>query len=277
MNPREVYKTRKSISKNSRLRSILGVLLVLAVLLIGFGVLRLSSLKPANGQKVEVNVETGDRPLKSNTTLYINADDGLSLRKDHNSSSERLTIIPNKTKLESTEELEGWYKVTYNGTEGWVSKEYTTLTAPPEDPTKDWSYYADATNGFKIKYPSGWKYQNYGSNESMSAISVVAFSNQELPTSLPEGSDFLAPVSLTVSSLTVSEVSDTLGKITGVVKENVTVGGLTGIKYTYISVLSNTQMTTVVFSIKDKEVIFSEPGGYAEDLQKMINTLTLGA
>ncbi len=274
---RKMYKARKPISSNNRLKSILGVVLVLAILLICFGALKLSSLKPANGQKVEVNIETGDRPLKTNTILYINAENGLSLRKDHSSDSERLTIIPNKTRVESTEELDGWYKITYNGTEGWISKEYTTLTAPPEDPTKEWSYYLDTNNGFKIKYPKGWKYQNYGSNNNTKAISLIAFSNQDLPSTLPEGSDFLAPVTLTVSSSTFEEINTALSSIDGATKEDLNVGSIAGKKYTYISVISNTQMTTIVFDINGKTVVLSEPGGYLEDLQKMVSTLTLGA
>jgi hypothetical protein len=275
---RKHFKVKKSPLADKRVKVVIGVVLVIALFVIAYGVFRFQSLKPANGQKVEVSVETGDRPLKVSTVVYINAEKGLSLRKDKDTASERLAVIPDKTKFETTEELDGWYKVAYNGMEGWISKEYTTTTVPAEDPAKDWSYYTDTTNGFKIKYPTGWKYQNYGSIEANKTLSMIAFSNQNLPATLPQGSEFIAPITLTVSGLTIEETNSSFSTISGVTKENVSVGGaISGTKYTYISATSNTQMTTIVFSLNGKVIILGEGGGYCDDLLKMTTTLSVGA
>jgi uncharacterized protein YgiM (DUF1202 family) len=261
--------------QGKRRKVIVSTVLGLALFFIIFGVYKLNSYKMASGKKEAVKVETGDRPLKKTTAIFISADGGLSLRKDRDSKSPRIALIPNKTQLEATEELDGWYKVTYNGKTGWIAKQYTTTQAPAEDPTKTWSVYTSPSQGYKIKYPLGWKLQNYGANAASKSLSLVAFSNQELPTTIPQGSEFIAPVTIQVSSKTIEEANQGYATISGVTSEKLTIAGAAATKYTYTSISSNTQMIAIVFSLGGRTFVLAEGGGYGEDLIKMANTFSL--
>jgi|GEM_PF-928673 len=274
------YKRKKSFNLSNfskRKKIIISILIVIALFFVIYTIYKVNSYKPDSGKKEAVKIETGDRPLKKTTTIFINADGGLNLRQDRNTKSAKLVLIPNGTKLEATEELDGWYKVSYDGKEGWISKEYTTIQAPPADPATGWSLYTNTNQGYKIKYPPGWKYQDYGGNEATKSLAMTAFSIQELPTTLPQGSEFIAPVIIQVSGRSIDEVTKEYTSIGGVVGEGMTVAGIPATKYTYTSVMSNTQTTGIVFSANGKTFILSEGGGYAEDLLKMANTFTLGA
>jgi hypothetical protein len=259
----------------SRRRQFITVALVAASLvLVVYSISRFTAMKPADGKKVEAVVATGDRPVAKNLEVYVNADGGLSLRESKDSVSKRLALIPNGTKLLVTQELEGWYKVSYESKEGWVSKEYTTTSVPAEDPTKDWQTFSGA--GYKIKYQAGWSVQDYGKNDTTGMTSVVAFSNQSLPATIPAGSDFIAPVVVNLTAKTADETNKTYAAMSGVVVETITVAGKVATKYTFTSPSSNTQVTTIVLAGTSGTLIFSEAGGYIDDLLKMLNTLTIG-
>lgn len=272
---RKMYKFKKSPLANKRNRAILIAVALVSVALIIFSVYSLTKNKPADGSKAEIKLETGDRPIKKDLEIYVNADGGLSLRTDRNASSSRLELIPNGTKLTATQELDGWYQVSYNGKTGWISKQYTTTVVPAADPTKDWATFTSPT-GYKVKYQVGWKAQDYGANEAQKASSLVAFSNLDLPATIPTGSEFIAPVTFAVSTKTLDEANKAYSTIAGVKLEALTVGGQVANKYTYTSATSNTQMTAIVFTAGGKVFVLSEGGGYADDLLKMSATFTIG-
>lgn len=271
---RNLYRMKKSPLANKRRKFIIGAIIALCVILVIFTVIRINSFKKNNAKKSSVTVATGDQPVTKDLEVYINADGGLSLRKDRSSSSERLALIPNGTKLKVTQELEGWYKVNYENKNGWISKEYTTTTAPIVDATKDWKTFSGS--GYKIKYQIGWSVQDYGRNDTAGMTSVVAFSNQTLPATIPSGSDFIAPVVVNVSSKTVDSMNQTYAAMSGVTVEDLSVAGQTAKKYTYMSPTSNTQVTAVIMAINGKALVLTEAGGYYDDLLKMLNTLTIG-
>ena len=269
---------KSSLPKKSgyKKRLLLSIVIIFSITSIAYGFYTFQKMKLADSSTAESNVQTGDRPLAQSQVVYVTgADGGLSLRKEADKSSQRLAYVPNKTKLETQEELNGWYKVTYNGKIGWISKEYTTTQAPPEDPQKSWSYCV-TKYGYKIKYPLGWKYQDYGAFPVAQTVGLVAFSSQELPKTIPAGSDFIAPITVEVTSRSLSEANKSFSSISGVVVEPVTINGIAATKYTYTSVLSNTQMTGLVLSSKGKTMVLNEGGGYSEDLLKMANTISIG-
>jgi hypothetical protein len=272
---RKMYRFKKSPLKNKRNRAILAAVAIASVALIAFSVYYMTKDKPVDGKKQEIKLETGDRPIKKDLEVYVNADGGLSLRSERDTNSQRLELIPNGTKLTANEELEGWYKVTYNGKTGWISKQYTTTAVPPEDPTKDWAIFT-STSGYKVKYQPGWKAQDYGANEAQGASSLVAFSNQDLPVTIPTGSEFIAPVTFAVSTKTIDLANAFYSGIAGVKVETLSIAGQTANKYTYTSVTSNTQMTAIVFAGAGKVFVLSEGGGYVDDLLKMAATFTIG-
>lgn len=273
---RKMYRLRKkSPLASKRNRAILIAAAVLSVFLIGIGIMTLFKKTPTDAGKAEIKIETGDRPIKKEVLVYVNADGGLSLRADRNQTATRLELIPNGTKLTVTEELDGWYQVSYNNKTGWISKQYTTTAAPAEDPTKGWATFTSAA-GYKIKYQTGWKAQDYGANATLVASSLAAFSNQDLPTTIPAGSEFIAPVTVAVSTKTLDEAQKGYATIAGVQAEAISIAGIAGTKYTYTAASSNTQMTAIVFTASSKVFILSEGGGYADDLLKMAVTFTIG-
>jgi hypothetical protein len=271
---RNLYKPKKSPLNAKRKKTILSVVLVLALFSVAYGVYSFAGI--AKPKKEELKIETGDRPLKQNIVIYINADKGLSLRKERDPKAERLAVIPNKTKLEATEELDGWYKVSYEGKEGWIAKEYTTLDAPAEDLSKDWSVYK-SPSGYSIKYPVGWKYQDYGADANVKTVSLTGFGNSDLPPTLPQGGEFVAPIIIKVSGMTLEEVKKQYSSISGVVTEATTFGNLAATKYTYTAASTGTQVTSIVVDSGGKVFVFSESGGYLDDLLNMGKTFTIGA
>ena len=271
---KNLYRMKKRPLTDKRKKAVFAAVLAGSLFFVGAGAYLLNKTKPASGQKDTIVLETGDRPLKKELTIYVNADGGLSLRGDHDSTAARLELIPDKTSLAVTEELDGWYQVTYNGKTGWVSKQYTTAVAPAADPTKDWATFAG--QGYKIKYQAGWKAQDYGANSALSASSLVAFSNQDLPAALPAGSEFIAPVTVAVSTKAIAEAESAYATIAGAQTEPVTIAASTGKKFTYTATGSNTQVTVIVLAAGGKVFVFSEGGGYADDLLKMSATFTIG-
>lgn len=58
---------------------------------------------------------------------YVKTTATLRLRVEPNTSCTTLERIPEGTKIEVLEELDLWYKVIYNGKEGYVSKTYVVV------------------------------------------------------------------------------------------------------------------------------------------------------
>jgi hypothetical protein len=273
---KNIYKRKKSLKPINRKKNIvLSVILGLALLSIGYGIYKIESLKPPGDKKVTIKMQTGNQPLNQTTTIYINASGGLSLRKSPSSTSARLVVIPNDTKLTAASTLDGWYQVTYDGQTGWVSAEYTTTQAPTvaTDPTAGWSTFSGAD--YSVKYPLGWDYQNYGASQANNATSLVAFSDQTLPTTVPTGSQLIAPVTIEVSSEPVSTANSTYSTINGVVATSLTIAGVQATEYSYTSPSSDTQVTSIVFSAGGNTFIMNESGGYSTNLLQMASTLTL--
>ena len=269
-----MYKMKRRPLADKRKKAILASIIAVSILLIGLGYYMLNKTAPSDGKKASIVLQTGDRPLTQDVTVYVSADGGLSLRSDHDSNSSRLELIPDKTSLTVTEELDGWYQVSYNNKTGWISKQYTTTVAQAADPTSGWAVFTGS--GYKIKYETGWMAQDYGANPTLSDVSLVAFSNQDLPTTLPVGSEFIAPVTVSISTKSLADAQSAYSSIAGVQTEAITIAGQAGQKYTYTSASSNTQMTAIVLAAGGKVFVFAEGGGYADDLLKMTATFTIG-
>ena len=59
--------------------------------------------------------------------IYVETTTQVRLRKEPNTNCATLDRINGGTKLEVLETLDGWYKVNYNGQEGYVSASYTEI------------------------------------------------------------------------------------------------------------------------------------------------------
>ncbi len=272
---KRLYSHKRSVTDSQKKSMAIVGLVLFCLAIVFYSIYFFASQGTTSGKKVSAEVKTGDQPLEKKLTVYINADGGLSLRGDRKTTSPRLALIPNGTKLTAELEVDGWYKVSYEGKTGWISKNYTTTVAPPEDPAKDWQTYA-STAGYKVKYAPGWKVQDYGKNDALAASSIVAFSTQVLPTTIPAGTDFVAPIVFTVSTKTMDETVKTYSSMPSTSLEAITVAGKPAQKFTYTTPSTNTQVTAVVMINGSQVMIFSEAGGYSEDLIKMLNTITIG-
>lgn len=135
------------------------LLTVLATLLIAAGAyVAWQSYKADKTLKSEEKIEN---PVNTNTVtttttatekfVYINAPEGLNLRKEANATSEVLAIVPNGTKLAPLETSGDWYKTTFNNKTGWIAKLYTSDTDP--------LVYKNTTYGFQITFPATWNYK----------------------------------------------------------------------------------------------------------------------
>ena len=79
----------------------------------------------AAAEKETTEAETTTAAGQEEKTGVVSADgDGLSLRSGPGSDNDILDLIPDGTTLVILEEQDGWGRVEYDGTEGWVSLDY---------------------------------------------------------------------------------------------------------------------------------------------------------
>lgn len=92
--------------------------------------------------------KTDDTAVLSDKSVYVNATDGLRLRKEPNPNAEILDTMPFGTKLTPLETSGDWIKVEYNGKTGWCMSTYTSAVNP--------LIYKNTDYGFEITFPSTW-------------------------------------------------------------------------------------------------------------------------
>lgn len=252
-------------------KKILFVLGFIFVLIVLYGIYNLKKVVPDNQEKIPLKVQTGDQPMAKKISVIINTGGGpLNIRKDHDSNSEKVGQIPDKTKVEVQEEIDGWYKINYNGTEGWISKKYTiTEDSAQKTQQTDTNTQNFQGSGYTFKYQKDWNIQNYS---GLDGSVWVALSNNQLPGEAPKGSYFI-PLELKVYS---SEKKPAGGFRTDATakKEPVNVGGVGGTRYTYINSDTSTEINVVEFERAGTVYDFYENGGYLEDLNKVLSTFT---
>ena len=83
-------------------------------------------------EDIEVDPSVEDTQIPDDSVVYAVPTTEIRLRQEPNTDCETLAKIPAGTKLLLIEELEGWYKVSYEGMEGYISADYATLEAGEE-------------------------------------------------------------------------------------------------------------------------------------------------
>ena len=191
----------------------------------------------------------------------------LNIRANHDEKSEKIGEVPDKTSVEVEEEIDGWYKISYEGKNGWISKKYTTLNSDTEDRAEGSNGQVFQGSGYSFTYPKDWNIQNYS---GLDGSVWVALSSNALPAEAPEGSYFI-PLELKVYSPdkkpTGNFRTDAKTK-----KEAVTVNGINATKYTYLDSDTSTEINVVEFERNGTVYSFYDNGGYWEDLNKMLTT-----
>lgn len=75
----------------------------------------------------ESDAGIGSENVPEVTVVYVETIAEVRLREATNTDSTILARIPIGTQLELIEEIDGWYKVSYQGQEGYVSAEFATV------------------------------------------------------------------------------------------------------------------------------------------------------
>lgn len=87
-----------------------------------------------------VDTEGEDSQMMEIPVSYVVPTTEVRLREEPNTSCETLAKIPAGTKLTLLEELDGWYKVSYEEMEGYISADYATIETEGESTSVDSSY-----------------------------------------------------------------------------------------------------------------------------------------
>ena len=103
----------------------------------------------------------------------------LRLRSEASTASATLAYVPNRTQVEVLEMLDGWYKVDYAGTVGYMSSSYLSLNpdtpAPEAAPTPDEAGDVDGEEGtyVRVAIRSGWLNVRSGPGTTHSRVGTM--------------------------------------------------------------------------------------------------------
>lgn len=86
-----------------------------------------SQIPESEEQSSEPGPDENDDTIYIPDKVYVETTTQVRLRKEPNTSCATLDRINGGTKLEVLETLDGWYKVVYDGQEGYVSATYTKI------------------------------------------------------------------------------------------------------------------------------------------------------
>lgn len=93
-----------------------------------------------NNQENQPEQVTSDTSMQAekvetqiNETGYISSNASANLRVAPSTTSESRAKLPKNTKLTVISEEDGWYRVNYNGTQGYISKSLVTIGNPEEE------------------------------------------------------------------------------------------------------------------------------------------------
>lgn len=71
--------------------------------------------------EIVTEIETEEVVYYAKTTAYVR------MRKEPNTNCDVLASVPAGTKTDMLEETDGWYKVSYNGLEGYIRADYVEI------------------------------------------------------------------------------------------------------------------------------------------------------
>ncbi len=150
-------------------RIIFAVLCILIGILVGSGISALKKYAGNNDDtqrpstQIQTEVDTQDtqeppvEPEIDNSEIidvpvvsYAVPTTEIRLRVEPNTNCETLAKIPAGTKLTLIEELDGWYKVSYEGMEGYISADYATIETEGESTSVDSSYVVMLDPGHQL-------------------------------------------------------------------------------------------------------------------------------
>lgn len=84
--------------------------------------------------EVEIETETEVEEVVEEVVVYAKTTAQVRLRKEPNTNCEVVTSVPSGTKTLMLEEADGWYKVSYNGQEGYIRADYVEIVEETVSP-----------------------------------------------------------------------------------------------------------------------------------------------
>lgn len=123
-------------------RVIFGVLCIVISVAIGLGVSTLSKVlkdgsaketQPQSSEEYEIPEIIDTEEIESETepvevvVIYAKTKSKVNMRVEPNTNCTVLASVPAGTKTQLIEEVDGWYKVIYNDTEGYIRGDYIEL------------------------------------------------------------------------------------------------------------------------------------------------------
>lgn len=84
--------------------------------------------------EVEIETETEVEVEVEEVVVYAKTTAQVRLRKEPNTNCEVVTSVPSGTKTLMLEEADGWYKVSYNGQEGYIRADYVEIVEETVSP-----------------------------------------------------------------------------------------------------------------------------------------------
>ncbi|RJO62074.1 hypothetical protein C4544_01070 [candidate division WS5 bacterium] len=141
-------KEKKGFPTKKALIALAVILALLAGAFGGYLYFKSTNTQKEETKKEEPKTEEPKEETPTGKTVYVTSEGGLNMRKEPDSTSEVIAVIPNGTKLDVLKEQGEWYKVKYEGKEGWIWKGYTSEESP--------LVYKNEEYGFQLTFPSNW-------------------------------------------------------------------------------------------------------------------------
>ncbi len=135
--------------------------------------------KPAPNTQIQTEVETesSQEPTIDSTQsvepliYYVVPTTEVRLRQEPNTECEILAKVPAGTKVTLIEELEGWYKVSYEGMEGYISADYATIETEGGTISNGSSYLVMLDPGHQLNSDSNTEPNGPDSSEMKARVS----------------------------------------------------------------------------------------------------------
>jgi hypothetical protein len=268
--PSGKFKLPASLRKHKK-KIIIGAV-ILSILLGIYGIFNLIRLAPKAEDKQDVVYETGDQPLPQKIMIYIDAEGGLNMREEPNTTSKILKTIPNGTKLEATLVQGDWYQVVYDGKTGWVNKKYVkTYTGSEPVTAETLQPYQNTAFGYSLSFPKDWVKVDYGASQTAGLVSYVGFGAQLADEINP---NVLPPLAVKITQDAVATVDASYKAKSSVTAAEATVSGVKGTMYVFTA-SSGVQMTAYVVVGNGFTYILEESGGYSDELNSLVSSFKI--
>lgn len=117
--------------------------------------------------------DTGESETEE-TVSYAVATADIRLRQEPNTNCTVLAGIPSGTKMLLLEELDGWYKVSHEGQEGYISADYATIETEQKTSSVDTSYVVMLDPGHQLSGDSNTEPNGPDSTEMKARVTSGA-------------------------------------------------------------------------------------------------------